>query len=56
MDYVDRNEDPPIQIVGMHEHITNSAMLLTATSIKRELQRVITHIKDSVAEKTKERW
>jgi hypothetical protein len=34
----------------MHEHITNSAMLLTATSVKRELQRGIRHTKDSVAE------
>jgi len=38
----------------MHEHITNSAMSLTATSVKRELQRLIRYIMDSIAEKTKD--
>jgi hypothetical protein len=39
-------KDPLIQIVGT-QHITNSAMLQTAVSLKRELQRGTIEIKIS---------
>jgi hypothetical protein len=52
--YADK-EDPLIQTVRTHEHIINSAVLQTARLLKRELQRG-TRQKESIAEKTKERW
>jgi hypothetical protein len=55
MEYVDRKEDPLIQTVRKHQHI-NSAVLQTARHLKTEVQRVTRQIKDSTAEKTKERW
>jgi hypothetical protein len=56
MEYVGSIEDSQIQIVRTHQHKTNSAMLQTARSLKRELQRGTRQIKDSIAEKTNERW
>ena len=55
MEYVDRKEDPLIQVVRTHQHNTNSAVLQTARFLKAEVQRE-TKIKESIAEKTKERW
>ena len=55
MEYVDRKEDPLIHVVRTHQHNTNSAVLQTAICLKAEVQRE-TKIKDSKAEKTKERW
>ena len=45
IEYVDRNEDPLVQIVRMHEHNNNSAMLQTGTCIKRELKRGTRHVR-----------
>lgn len=56
MEYVDSNEDPLIQIVRTHQHNTNLAMVQTTRSLKRKLRRGTGQIKDSIAEKTKERW
>jgi hypothetical protein len=56
MEYVDSTEDPLTQIVRTHQHNSNSAMVQTARSLKRELQKGTRQIKDSIAEKTKERW
>jgi hypothetical protein len=56
MKYVDSTEDPIIQIVKMHENTTNSAMIQTARSLKRESQKETIQIKDSIAQKIKERW
>jgi ubiquinone biosynthesis protein UbiJ len=56
MEYVDTTEDSLIQIVRTHENINNSAMVRTARSLKRELQKGTRQIRDSIAEKTKERW
>jgi hypothetical protein len=53
---VDSKEDPPIQTVRTHKHNINSAVLQTARSFKTGLQRVTRQIKDSIPEKTKERW
>lgn len=52
VEYVDSNEDPLIQIVRMHWHYINSAMLQTAKCLKRELQRGTRQMKDSMADKT----
>jgi len=39
VEYVDRKEDPLIQVVRTHQHNTNSAVLQTARCLKTELQR-----------------
>ena len=54
VEYVDRKEDPLIQIVIMHQRNINSTLLQTARHIKSEVQRGTRQIKDSTAEKTKE--
>ena len=56
MEYVDRKEDPLIQVVRTHQHNTDSTVLQTARCIKAEVHRETTKIKESIAEKTKERW
>jgi len=55
MEYVDRKEDPLIQVVRTHQHSTDSALLQIARCLKAEVQRE-TKLKESIAEKTKERW
>ena len=55
MEYVDRKEDPLIQVVRTHQNNTDSAVLQTARCLKAKVQRE-TKIKESIAEKTKERW
>jgi undecaprenyl pyrophosphate synthase len=55
MEYVDRKEDPLIQVVRTHHHNIDSAVLQTARCLKAEVQRETINIKDSVAEKTEER-
>ena len=55
MEYVDRKEDPLIQVVRTHQQNTDSAVLRTARCLKAEVQRE-KKIKESIAEKTKERW
>ena len=54
MGYVDRKGDPQIQVVRTHQHNTDSAVLQTGRCLKEEVQRE-TKIKESIAEKTKER-
>ena len=39
LEYVDRKEDPLIQVVRTHQHNTNSAVLQTARCLKAEVQR-----------------
>jgi hypothetical protein len=56
VEYVDRKEDPLIQVVRTHQHNTDSAVLQRARCLKTEVQRETTKMKDSIAEKTKERW
>jgi ubiquinone biosynthesis protein UbiJ len=56
MEYVHSTEDPLIKIVITHQNNTKSAMVQTARSLKRELQKGTRQIKDNIAEKTKERW
>jgi hypothetical protein len=55
VEYVDRKEDPLIQVVGTHQHNTDSAVLQTARRLKTEVERETRKLKDSTAEKTKER-
>jgi hypothetical protein len=52
-EYIDRKEDPLIQIFRTHHHNTNSAMLQTAKCLKTEVQRETRKMKNSITEKTK---
>jgi hypothetical protein len=56
VEYVDRKEDPLIQVVRTHQHNTDLAVLQTARYLKTKVQRETRKMKDSIAEKTKERW
>ena len=56
VEYVDRKENPLIQVVRIHQHNTDSAVLQTARYLKTEVQRETRKMKDSIAEKIKERW
>jgi hypothetical protein len=56
VEYIDRKEDPLIQVVRTHQYNTDSAVLETAGCLKTEVQRETRKMKDSIAEKTKERW
>ena len=53
--YVDRKEDPLIEVVRTHEHNTDSAVLQTSRCLKTEVRTETRKMKDSTAEKTKER-
>jgi hypothetical protein len=55
VEYVDRKEDPLIQVVRTHQHNTDSAVLQTARCLKTEVQKETRKMKDSIAEKIKER-
>jgi len=54
VEYVDRKEDPLIQVVITHQHNTNSAVLQTARCLKTEVQKETRKMKASIAEKTKD--
>ena len=56
VEYVDRKEDPLIQVVRTHQRNTDSAVLMTARCLPTEVQKETRKMKDSIAEKTKERW
>ena len=56
VEYVDRKEDPLIQVVRTHQHNTDSAVLQTDRCLNAEVQRETRKIKERIAEKTKERW
>ena len=56
VDYVERKEDPLIQVVRTHQQNTNSAVLHTARCLKTEVQKETRKMKDSIAEKIEERW
>ena len=55
VEYVDRKEDPLIQVVRTHQHNTDSAVLQTIRCLKTEIQKETRKMKVSIAEKTKER-
>ena len=55
-EYVDKKEDPLIQVVRTHQHNTDSAVLQAARCLKTEVQKETRKMKDSIEEKTKERW
>ena len=55
-EYKDSKENPLIQIVRLYQHTTNSAMLHTARSLGRELERGARQIMDSTTQNTKEGW
>jgi hypothetical protein len=54
LEYVDRKEDPLIQVVRTHQHNIDSAVLQRARCLKTEVQREKRKMKDSIAEKTKD--
>ena len=49
--YVDRKEDPLIQIVRTHQHNTDSAVLETARCLKTDVHGETRKMKDSIARK-----
>ena len=51
VEYVDRKEDPLIQVVRTHQHNTDLAVLQTARYLKTEVQREARKMKESI-----ERW
>ena len=53
---IDNKEDPLIRIVRTHHHDVNSTILRTARQLKTELKTRTGQTKDSISEKTKERW
>jgi hypothetical protein len=55
VEHGDNKENLPIQVVRTHQHNINSAMSQRARCLKRKLQRGLKQIKDSTAEKTKEK-
>ena len=55
VEYVDRKEDPLIQVVRTHQHNTDSLESHRARCLKTEVQKETRKIKDSIVEKTKER-
>jgi hypothetical protein len=56
VEYVDRKEDPLIQVVRTYQHNTDSRVLQTARCLKTEVEIETRNMKDIIAEKTKERW
>ena len=56
VEYVDRKEDPLMQVVRTLQHNTDSAVLQTARCLKTEVLREKRKLKVSIMEKTKERW
>ena len=54
VEYVDRKEDPLIQVVRTHQYNTNSAVLQTARCLRTEVQKETRKMKNSIAEK--KRW
>ena len=56
VEYVDRKDEPLIQVVRTHQHNTDSAVVQTARCLRTEVQRETRNMKDSTADKTKERW
>ena len=56
VEYVDRKEDPLIQVVRTHQHNTDSAVLQTARCLKTEVQKETRKMKDTIVEETKVRW
>ena len=56
VEYVERKEDPLIQVVRTHQHNNDSAVLQAARCLKTEVKKETRKIKGSIAEKTKERW
>jgi len=55
-EYVDRKLGPLIQVVRTHQHNTDCVVLQTARCLKTEVQKERRKMKESIAEKTKERW
>ena len=54
LEYVDKKEDPLIQVVRTHQHNTDSAVLQTTRYLKTEVHRERRKMKESIAGETKE--
>ena len=48
-EYVDRKEDPLIQVVRTHQHNTDSAVLQAAGCLKTEVKKETRKVKESKA-------
>jgi hypothetical protein len=48
VEYIDRKEDPQIQVFRTHQHKTDSAVLQTARCLKTEVQRETRNMKDCI--------
>jgi len=55
VDYVDRKENPLIQVVRTHQHNSDSAVLQTAGCQKTEIPKETRKMKGSIVEKAKGR-
>ena len=56
MGYVEKQETPLIQVVRTHQHDTNSIVLQIARCLRTKIQKETRKMKDSIGEKTRERW
>jgi len=56
VEYVHRKEEPLIQVVRTHQHKADSAVLQTARCLKTGVQKEASKMKDSIVQKTKEKW
>jgi len=56
LEYASSKVNPLILIIRTHQHIINSTLLQSARWLKKELHRATRQVKDSITEKTKERW
>ena len=54
-EYIDRKEDPLIQVVRTHQHNTDLAVLQAARCLKTKAQKETRKVKEVIAEKTKGR-
>jgi hypothetical protein len=56
VEYVDRKEDPLIQIARTHKHNINSARLQTASCLKTAVQRGTRQTKESTAKRKQKKY
>ena len=56
VEYVDRKEDLLIQVDRTHQHNTDSVVLQRVRCLKTEVQKETGKVKESIADKTKEKW
>jgi hypothetical protein len=55
-EYIENKDDPLIQIVGTHQHNTNSALLQTAHIFKKSFQSETKQIRNIITQNIKVKW